>query len=81
MDYKPLVKGLITNFSIFLDVFDFFCVLDIFSVKKKEFWGILGLPYCDIGATIRIGREVLCLPYADFKKIMSQLISNEVDRG
>ena len=28
--------------------------------------GILGPPYCGIGATIRIGREILCLPYAGF---------------
>ena len=28
--------------------------------------GILGPPYCGIGATIRIGREMLCLPYAGF---------------
>ena len=30
------------------------------------FLGILGTPYCGIGATIRIGREMLCLPYAGF---------------
>ena len=30
--------------------------------------GILGPPYCGIGATIRIGREMLCLPYAGFFK-------------
>ena len=30
--------------------------------------GILGPPYCGIGATIRIGREMLCLPYAGFLK-------------
>ena len=29
-------------------------------------WGILGPPYGGIGATIRIGREMLCLPYAGF---------------
>ena len=28
--------------------------------------GILGPRYCGIGATIRIGREMLCLPYAGF---------------
>ena len=28
--------------------------------------GILGPPYCGIGATIPIGREMLCLPYAGF---------------
>ena len=39
----------------------------IFSVLKKiGFLGILGPPYCGIGATIRIGREILCLPYAGF---------------
>ena len=27
---------------------------------------ILGSPYCGISATIRIGREMLCLPYAEF---------------
>ena len=30
--------------------------------------GILGPPYCGIGATIRIGREMLCLPYAGFSQ-------------
>ena len=40
---------------------DFFC----FS-KKIGFLGILGPPNCGIGATIRIGREMLCLPYAGF---------------
>ena len=38
-----------------LSVFQFFLV-----------FGILGPPYCGIGATIRIGREILCLPYAGF---------------
>ena len=39
----------------------------IFSVfQKKWVLGILGSPYCGIGATIRIGREMLCLPYAGF---------------
>ena len=39
----------------------------IFSVKKKNgFLGILGPPYCGIGATIRIGREMLCVLYAGF---------------
>ena len=35
---------------------------------KYGFLGILGLPCCGIGATIRIGREMLCLPYAGFSK-------------
>ena len=34
--------------------------------KKLGIWGILGPPYCGIGATIRIGQEMLCLPYAGF---------------
>ena len=34
--------------------------------KKIGFLGILGPSYCGIGATIRIGREMLCLPYAGF---------------
>ena len=34
--------------------------------KKIMFLGILGPPYCGIGATIRIGREMRCLPYAGF---------------
>ena len=39
----------------------------IFSVFQKN-WvlGILGPPYCGRGATIRIGQEMLCLPYAGF---------------
>jgi hypothetical protein len=45
-----------------------FCVWMIlvrFS-KKIGFGGILGPPSYGIGATIRIGREMLCLPYAGF---------------
>ena len=39
----------------------------IFSIFKKiGFWGIFGPPYCGIGASIRIGREMICLPYAGF---------------
>ena len=34
--------------------------------------GILGPPYCGIGATIRIGREMLRLPYAEFFKYLLQ---------
>ena len=30
------------------------------------FLGILAPPYCGIGATICIGREILCLPYAGY---------------
>ena len=34
--------------------------------KKIRFLDILGPPYCGIGATIRIGREMLCLQYKGF---------------
>ena len=34
--------------------------------KKIGFWGIVGTPYCGIGATIRMGPELLCLPCAGF---------------
>ena len=39
----------------------------IFSLFKKKigFLGIFDPPYCGT-ATIRIGREMLCLPYAGF---------------
>ena len=41
------------------------------SPRKKKFfcWFGLGPPSYGIGATIRIGREMLCLPYAGFWKI------------
>ena len=67
MDYRPLGKGHIANFGIFLDVFEFLRVGWFFPFFKK-FWflGILGSPYCGIGATIRIGRGMLCLLYAGF---------------
>ena len=46
----------------------------IYSVfQKNQVWGILGPPYCGIGATIRIGREMLCLPYAGFLVIENVL--------
>ena len=37
-----------------------------FFKKKLGFWGILDPPYCGIGATIHIGQEMLCVPYAGF---------------
>ena len=52
-----------------------FSVLDyFFSLKFVGFLGILGPPYCGTvvlwycgsGAAIRIGPEILCLPYAGF---------------
>ena len=56
-----------------------FCVLnDFFRFSKKiGLSGILGPPYCGIGATIRIGREMLCLPYAGFfPKSFTHILKN-----
>ena len=45
MDYRPLVKGRIANFGIFLDVFEFLCFGWFFSVFKKiGCLGFLGPP-------------------------------------
>ena len=48
----------------------------IFSVfsKKIGFGGILGPPSYGIGATIRIGREMICLPYAGFLSCKTMFI-------
>ena len=62
MDERPLVEGYIADFGISLDVFEF---LRFFS-QQIMFLAILAPPYCGISATIRIGREMLCLPYAGF---------------
>ena len=64
MDERPLVEGYIAKFGISLGVFEFWMIFSVF--KKFGFLGILGPPYCGIGATIRIGQEMLCLPYAGF---------------
>ena len=41
-----------------------FCVLDdFFRFSEKLGFGVF-LVYYGIGATIRIGREMICLPYA-----------------
>ena len=41
----------------------------IFSaLKKNGFWDLLGPPYYGIIATIRICREMRCLPYVGFFK-------------
>ena len=64
----------IANFVIFLDVSDFFVFLVIFSVfQKNRVFGYSGPPSYGIGATIRIGRERLCLPYAGFLHLKSTL--------
>ena len=49
--------------------------------KKNVFFGFLGPPFCGISATIRIGREMLCLPYAGFFKeqLLWNLNSTKVD--
>ena len=69
MDWRPLVEGYIANIGISLDIFEFLRFGWFFPFFKKIwFLGILGPPYCGIGATIRIGWEMLCLPYAGFSK-------------
>ena len=67
MDERPLGEGYIANFGISSDVLSF-CVLDdLFPFfKKLGFLAILGPPYRGIGATIRIGQEMLCFSYAGF---------------
>ena len=64
-DQRPLVKGYIANLQTFFFLnffrFGFFSVFNFFFVLC-----IHGSPYCGIGATIRIGREIRCLPYAGF---------------
>ena len=72
MDERPLVEGYIANFGLSLDIFEFLRFGWFFLFFKKfGFLGILGPPYCGIGATIRIGREILCLPYAGFFSLFS----------
>ena len=68
MEERPLVEGYIANFGISLDIFEFSRFWWFFFpfFKKIGFLGILGQPYRGIGATICIGREMLCLPYAGF---------------
>ena len=62
-----MVEGYIANIGISLDVFEFLRFGLFFPFSKKiGFLGILDPPYCGIGATIRIGQEMLCLPYAGF---------------
>ena len=47
---------------------------------KKMVFGIIGPHYCGIGATIRIGQEMLCLPYAGFL-ILRPLLSITFPQG
>ena len=67
MDLRPLVEGYIANFGISL-YFLSFSVLDDFL----RFYVFLVFVYCGIGATIRIGRGIRCLPYAGFFKASLQ---------
>ena len=49
----------------------------IFSIfQKNRFLGILGPPSYGIDATIRIGREMLCFPYAGFLLLQGQTGTN-----
>ena len=74
MDQRPLVEGHIANVGIPLDVFEFLQFIWFFPFFKNfGFLGILGPPYCGIRATIPIGREMLCLPYAGFLIIPFQV--------
>ena len=58
-----MVEGYIADFGISLDVFEFFRFGLFFPFFKKfGFLGILG-----IGATICIGREILCLFAPDLR--------------
>ena len=76
MDWRPLVEKYIANIGISLVVFEFLHFGWFFCFPKKiRFLGILGPPYCGIGATIRIGREMLCLPYAGFLRAFSLCMS------
>ena len=72
MDQRPLVEGRIPKFGIFLDVFEFGMIFFRFS-KKLGLGVFLVDPTMVIGATIRIGREMLCLPLCG---ILSSLSPN-----
>ena len=62
------VSLILAYFQTFLS----FCVFDdFFRFSNLGFWVYLGPPYCGICATIRIGREMPCLPYAGFLKTNS----------
>ena len=54
----------------------------IFSLFKEiGFLGILDPALCDIGATIRIGREMLCLPYVGFFLLQWRTIKIEEEKN
>ena len=56
--FAPTSRSLMSNIFAFWMIFPFF--------KEFRFLGIVGTPYCVIGATICTCREMLCLPYAGF---------------
>ena len=56
-----LILDISRRFWVFLFWIKFFCFKIFFS-----FLCILGPPYCGIGATIRIGWDIRCLPSAGF---------------
>jgi hypothetical protein len=45
----------------------------IAAQKKVSFFADFALVFYGIGATIRIGQEMLCLPYADFFLLLFKL--------
>ena len=54
MDQRPLVKGCIANFDIFLDIFEFLRFRWFFPFFKQfGFWGILGQPGIHASRSIR----------------------------
>ena len=64
-------KGVSIIWAYFQTFLSFGVWDDFFNFSKKiKFWGILGPPYCGIGATIPIGQEMLCLPYAEFFSLL-----------
>ena len=55
-----------------------FALQNMVETPLQKIWvlGILGPPFCGIGATIRIGREMLCLPYAGFLLLLMAPLIN-----
>ena len=75
-------KRVIANFGIPLDVFEFLRFgWFLLFFKKIGFWDILDPPSYGFGATIRIGREMLCLPYAGFCSSCSCLFNSICKKG
>ena len=84
MDERPLVEGCIANICISLYVFEFFAFYMIFFLlffKKFGFLAILGPPYHGIGATIRIGREMLCRIFVIYSFFQKKNVSRGIKPG